>query len=355
MKVVVASAALATLAAAYALVRTASERWAALSRTVMLLSEQCRKQQLAIARLEQKQQSISEAAQSSSAPPPAEPEVGPSDEVIAASRAARADAESLMAAARAWCPPPAPVVCEDSRRALAEPSAADAFSELPHETQLKVFEHLPPSALLVAERVSNSWRHAVGSLAFWPAWRQRGATLSEEALSIPGVVAYAFGAPPSEVAADTRAAAARAACAARALPKDALALAPCSSTWTVLRMVAEDSTGGAAGEGGGAAGAVPPAALRQHQARDCPRSTRRRTRPFRPLLLAPPRSRRFTLALWVRVDASRPPRSVPCERAGVFGRQGGGAARVGRALGRAARTRRASWRLHVRPSPSPSP
>ena len=111
MRVVFASAALATLAAAYALVRTASERWAALSRTVMLLSEQCRKQQLAIARLEQKQQSISEAAQSSSAPPPAEPEVGPSDEVIAAARAARADAESLMAAARAWCPPPAPVVC----------------------------------------------------------------------------------------------------------------------------------------------------------------------------------------------------------------------------------------------------
>ena len=84
------------------------------------------------------------------------------------------------------------------------------FEKMPHETMLRVLEMLPPTGLLQAERVCHTWRSAVEFLALWPEWRGRGATLAESNLSIPGVPAFAFGAPPSEVSAEARAAAERA-------------------------------------------------------------------------------------------------------------------------------------------------
>ena len=99
------------------------------------------------------------------------------------------------------------------------------LSVLPHETLLRVLELLPPTGLLVSERVCHSWREAVGSLGLWPEWRTRCAVLAEAGLSLPGVPTYPFGAPPTDVPAEARDAMTKASEQAGSLPSARLELA----------------------------------------------------------------------------------------------------------------------------------
>ena len=213
------------------------------------------------------------------APAPAAPP--PVSEISAARAIADAAAPSNAAVATPPLLPTRPPPLEPQWfRANLDAHETDlgAFSVLPHEAMCRVLELLTPQGTLQAERVCHSWRTAIHtSLPFWRDWRSRGATLSEATLTIPGVTTYAYGSPPAEVPAETRAAAAFAASQASDLPASSLELAACASSWTVLRMehgggaVNTNSSliGNASGIGSRNGGnGQPPAALRQHQARD---------------------------------------------------------------------------------------
>ena len=133
------------------------------------------------------------------------------------------------------------------------PPPPSPMAALQEELLLRILELLPSSAAMEAERVCTEWRACVQALHLWPEWRTRGAILDETNLSIPGVPSYAFGAPPTELPAEGRAAAARATAQAASLKHEAMELASCSgSQWTVLCMDASGT----------------PSALKQHQARD---------------------------------------------------------------------------------------
>ena len=154
------------------------------------------------------------------------------------------------------------------------------MTALPQELLVRVLELLPATARVNAERVNHDWQRAIGALEnHWPEWRQSRATLTEQTLQIPGVAHYPFGAPPTEVPADMREAAARAATQAENLASEHMELALCGSMWSVLAMSHRERTGssvsGVDGSGGdhvhgGSTGWNPslPKALRQHQTRD---------------------------------------------------------------------------------------
>jgi len=129
------------------------------------------------------------------------------------------------------------------------------FLLLPAEALQRVLTLAGSSATtVVCERVCREWHQAVAALPFWPAWRARGGSLAESPFLLPGTVAFTFGAPPTEISSEVRAAGARAIEHARQLAPGRLQLAVCGTQWTVLHMAP-----GGTGE---------PTALCQHQARD---------------------------------------------------------------------------------------
>ena len=176
---------------------------------------------------------------------------------------------SAYASAPAPAPAPAPVPVSATAATFDGTRPPDATSDntikrlaapcyfllLPAEALQRVLTLAGSSATtVVCERVCREWHQAVAALPFWPAWRARGGSLAESPFLLPGTVAFTFGAPPTEISAEVRAAGARAIEHARQLAPGRLQLALCGTQWTVLHMAP-----GGTGE---------PTALCQHQARD---------------------------------------------------------------------------------------
>ena len=167
-----------------------------------------------------------------------------------ASASAPAPAPATAAAFDGTRPPDA--TSDNTIKRLAAPCY---FLLLPAEALQRVLALVGSSATtVVCERVCREWHQAVAALPFWPAWRARGGSLAASPSLLPGTGAFTFGAPPTEISAEVRAAGARAIEHARQLAPGRLQLALCGTQWTVLHMAP-----GGTGE---------PTALCQHQARD---------------------------------------------------------------------------------------
>ena len=175
---------------------------------------------------------------------------GPGPDAAAVRVSSRA--QWLAASASAPSAPLAvPEIPEDGAPAHDE-SRTSLFALLPAEALQRILGTLRAPTLVRCERVCREWKGAVATLPLWSAWRGQSAIVSESAFVVPGTMALAFGAPPAEISAETRAAGVKAATRALQVPHHELEMAASGASWTVLTM----SDGGE------------PTPLRQHSARD---------------------------------------------------------------------------------------